>query len=184
MAGLLDGQVAVVTGGASGIGRAICRRVAESGAKAVVVADVSAEPREGGTSTQELIEAETSAAARFVACDVSRVADVQGAVRAADDFGGVDLMVNAAGIFRKHNFLEVTEEEYDEMMSINVKGVYFGAQAAARAMVSQGGGSIVNISSVGGLSGAAEFPTYSASKGRCGCSAMPLPWGSVRTVSG
>jgi len=165
MAGLLDGRVAVVTGGASGIGRAIAHRVAEHGAKAVVVADVVEEPREGGTPTHRLIEETTEASAHFVACDVGRVSEVQAAVDAADEFGGVDLLVNDAGIFRQHDILEVTEEEYDEMMAINVKGVYFGAQQAARRMAANGGGDIINISSVGGLSGSGEFPTYSASKG-------------------
>ena len=164
MADLLEGKVAVVTGGASGIGRTIALTYAEEGAD-VVVADLQAEPREDGDPTHELVERETDREARFVECDVSNTADLERAVVAADDLGGVDVMVNNAGIFRSHEFLDVTEEQYDQLMDVNVKGVFFGAQSAAKRMVESDGGVIINMSSVAGLSGSATFATYCTSKG-------------------
>jgi len=164
MADLLEGKVAVVTGGASGIGRTIALTYAEEGAD-VVVADLQAEPREDGDPTHELVERETDREARFVECDVSNTDDLERAVAVADDLGGVDVMVNNAGIFRSHEFLDVTEEQYDQLMDVNVKGVFFGAQSAAKRMVESDGGVIINMSSVAGLSGSATFATYCTSKG-------------------
>jgi NAD(P)-dependent dehydrogenase (short-subunit alcohol dehydrogenase family) len=166
MAGpLLDGRTAVVTGGASGIGRAIARTFAAEGAD-VVVADVRADPREGDDPTHEVIERETDAAATSVECDVTERADLVAAADAAEAFGGVDAMVNNAGIFRGKDFLDITEAEFDRMFSVNVKGTFFGAQVAAERMLAAGeGGAIVNLSSVAGFRGSAEHAHYCASKG-------------------
>lgn len=161
---LLADEAAVVTGGSSGIGRAIARRFAAEGAD-VVVADVQESPREGDGPTHELIAEETDARTTFVECDVSNPAALEEAVEAADEFGGVTAMVNNAGIFHGEEFLEAEEAEFDRMMDVNVKGVYFGAQAAAKRMVEADGGSIVNLSSVAGLQGSAEFVTYCGTKG-------------------
>jgi len=95
---------------------------------------------------------------------VTKVSDLQAAVDAAGEFGGVNVMVNNAGIWHDEDFLETTEEDYQLMMDINLKGVFFGAQAAARRMVETGGGCIINTSSVDGLFGNGARPTYSASK--------------------
>ncbi|EMA62355.1 SDR family oxidoreductase [Halorubrum kocurii] len=164
MSTLLKDNVAVVTGGSSGNGRAIARRFASEGAD-IVIADIQESPREGGDPTHELIEAETQARATFVECDVTNVDDLEAAVAAAEEFGGVTVMVNNAGIFHGEEFLEVDEDAFDRMMDINVKGVYFGAQAAAKRMVEAGGGRIINISSVAGLEGSGEFITYCGTKG-------------------
>lgn len=165
MDSLLDGETAVVTGGASGIGREISLTFAEQGAD-VVVADLRAEPREGGQPTHERIERETDANATHVECDVTEVATIETAVEAADAFGGVSVMVNNAGRFRAEEFLEVTPEQFDDLMALNVRGTFFGAQAAARRMVEQGTeGTVINLSSVAGLSGTAGFATYCTSKG-------------------
>ncbi|WP_293030779.1 SDR family oxidoreductase [Natronococcus sp.] len=164
MCALLTGEVAIVTGGSSGIGRAISRRFAAEGAD-VVVADVQELPREGDGPTHELIEAETDARARFVECDVSNPANLEDAVEETEAFGGVTTMVNNAGIFHGEEFLEVEEAEFDRMMDVNVKGVYFGAQAAAKRMADADGGSIINLSSVAGLEGSGEFVTYCGAKG-------------------
>jgi NAD(P)-dependent dehydrogenase (short-subunit alcohol dehydrogenase family) len=162
---LLDGKAAVITGGASGNGRAIAKAYAEEGAN-VVVADVQEEPRKGGTPTHELVPDEYGVEATFVECDVSDTDALVAAVDAAEAFGGVDIMVNNAGIFRQKEFLEVTEAEYEQLMDINVKGVFFGAQAAAKKMLEHGGGgTIINMSSVAGLRGSATFSTYHTSKG-------------------
>lgn len=162
---LLDGEVAVVTGGASGNGRAIALTFAEEGAD-VVVADINESPREGGVPTHERIREETDAAATYVDCDVSQVDDVYAAVEAAEEFGGVTVMVNNAGITESRSFLETTEDEYDAMMDINTKGMFFGAQAAAKSMLNgDRDGTIINISSTSGLRGRADGVTYCTSKG-------------------
>ncbi|MFC6907064.1 SDR family oxidoreductase [Halalkalicoccus tibetensis] len=167
MAELLTDKTAVVTGAASGNGRQISLAFACHGAD-VVVADIQPEPREGGTPTHEKIasETDTTADATYVECDVTNTDDLEEAVEAAEEFGGVEVMVNNAGIFRDEDFLDVTEDEYDQLMDINAKGVFFGAQAAAKRMVERDrGGSIINISSVAGLEGSGEYPTYCTSKG-------------------
>lgn len=161
---LLDGKTAVVTGGASGNGRAIVKAYAEEGAD-VVVADIQRTPREGGRPTHKLVAEEHGVNATYIECDVTDTDALAGAVEAADAFGGIDIMVNNAGIFRQSDFLDVTEEEFDQLMDVNVKGVFFGAQAAAKKMQENGGGSIINMSSVAGIRGSATFSTYNTSKG-------------------
>lgn len=164
MTGMLDGKTAVITGGASGIGREIGLRFAEEGAN-IVVADLQNEPREGGTP---LVEAATSmgVSATYVECDVRNRDQLQAAVDAADEFGGVDVMVNNAGIFRQEEFTAVDEADFEQMMDVNVKGTFFGAQVAAAKMLEEGReGSIINMSSVAGLTGSAQYSSYCTSKG-------------------
>ncbi|MCD2200928.1 SDR family oxidoreductase [Halobacterium sp. KA-4] len=162
---LLDGKVAVITGAASGNGRAIADAYAEEGAD-IVVADIQETPREGGEPTHQLVEDEYGVDTKFVECDVTDTDSLVGAVDAADEFGGIDIMVNNAGIFRQKDFVEVTEDEYEQMMDINVKGVFFGAQAAAKKMLDKGdGGAIINMSSVAGIIGQATFSVYHTTKG-------------------
>jgi NAD(P)-dependent dehydrogenase (short-subunit alcohol dehydrogenase family) len=163
MAHLLEGKVAVVTGGASGLGRGICLRFAEEGAAAIVVADVREEPREGGEPTHIAVQAH-GARGVFVHTDVAKPADLEGAVAAAEPFGGIDIMVNNAGVAMREDFLAMSEDDYDRIMDINVKGVFFGCQAAARAMKGRGG-SILIMSSIGGIKGGGGMPTYCTSKG-------------------
>jgi len=162
MSTLLEGRTAVVTGAASGNGRSIARTFADHGAD-VVVADVRAEPRKSGTPTHELIEQETDQRATFIECDVTSLSDVRDAVDAADAFDGIDVMVNNAGILKMGPITELTEEEYDAVMGVNAKGVFFGCKAAAERM--DGGGNIINISSTAGIVGGGENSIYCASKG-------------------
>ena len=163
---LLRGQVAVVTGGSSGIGRGIARGFAEHGAAAVIVADVREDPKEGGPPTHELLADETDAESVFVECDVTNVDDLVAAADAAEAAGGLDVWVNNAGIWRAEDFMEVTQEDYQHMMDVNLQGAYFGSQVAAERLVERDGdGSIINISSIAGLFGNANWPTYAASKG-------------------
>ncbi|WP_306060910.1 SDR family oxidoreductase [Natronococcus wangiae] len=164
MAHLLEERTAVVTGASSGIGRSIARTFAENGSD-VIVADVREDPREGGTPTHELIDDETDAAAAYVECDVSNVDDLETMIDAANQFGGVDVLVNNAGIFRPEEFLEATPDEYERLMNVNVKGAFFGSQLAARRMVENDGGSIINVSSIAGLVGNGGYVTYCVSKG-------------------
>jgi len=161
---LLTGKTAVVTGGASGNGRAIALAFAHEGAH-VVVADIREAPREGGLPTHERIRQETASQAAFVRCDVSRPLDLATAVEAAEAFGGVDIMVNNAGILTKQSVLDASEEAFDTMMAVNVKSVYFGTQAAARRMIPKGQGAIINLSSIAGMRGTGGYAAYCTSKG-------------------
>jgi NAD(P)-dependent dehydrogenase (short-subunit alcohol dehydrogenase family) len=160
---LLADRIALITGAASGIGRATALEFAQHGAKAVVVADLRAEPREGGSTTVELLR-ERGAVAEFVQVDVTSRADLQRAVDAAEQLGGLTTMVNCAGIFRREPFLSVTEDAYEQMMAVNVRGTFFGCQTAAAAMRERGG-SIVNLASVASYRGSVEHASYHASKG-------------------
>lgn len=160
----LDGRVAIVTGGSSAIGRAVALHFAGAGAR-VVVADLRDEPREGGEPTHELIRA-GGGQAQFVKADVRDLGDLRRAVTAAEALGGVDVLVNNAGLLRGGALVEMTESDYDAVMDVNVKGTYFASQAAARSMVAAGrGGVILNLSSIGGLTGIAGISAYSAAKG-------------------
>ena len=139
-------KVAIVTGGASGIGRAIALGFAREGAN-VVVADVN--EVEGQKTAQGVQELGRKSA--FVKTDVSRSADVRAlAEQTLGKFGRVDILVNDAGISTNEPFLETTEERWDRTIAINLKGVFLCCQAVAREMVKQGGGKIINIASVGG----------------------------------
>lgn len=165
MSDILKNKVVVVTGASSGIGRAIAIRAAEHGAKAVIVADITEAPREGGRPTVEEIEA-IGSAARFVKTDVSKRTDNDALIEASAEFGGVDVMVANAGITLRTDGADVPEDDYHRLLSINLDGPLFGAQAAARQMKANGkGGSIVLMASMGGISGAGITVAYSTSKG-------------------
>ncbi len=161
---LLADRVAVVTGGASGNGRAIARAFARHGAR-VIVADLAEVPREGGETTLDLIEREHPGRARFLRCDVTRIADLEAAVAAAVSWGGLDIMVNNAGILKKEPILDATEAVFQLMVDVNVKSVLFGSQAAARAMVARKRGVILNLCSIAGMRGTGGFVHYNMTKG-------------------
>jgi NAD(P)-dependent dehydrogenase (short-subunit alcohol dehydrogenase family) len=141
--GELSGKVALVTGGASGIGRATVRRLAEAGAQ-VVVADLD---RAGGEAAAE------EAGGRFVAADVSRPEDWAALVAAAEDaFGGLDLAhLNAGVTSGTDEPIALTDEQYRRILGANVDGVVFGVRAVVPAMERRGGGAIVATASVAGL---------------------------------
>lgn len=145
---LLSGKTAVVTGATNGIGRAIALTFAAEGAD-VVVADIEEEPASAAAPTAEAIEDGTDASATFARCDVTDYEEVEAAVGTADAFGGVDVMVNNAGIGgHGGHFLEGDPyEAWETVMDINARGVYFGSRAAGERMLETGGGSIVNMSS-------------------------------------
>lgn len=162
---ILDGKVVIVTGASSGIGRAIAIRAAEHGAKAIIASDVVEAPREGGEPTVSEIR-KLGVQAIFVKADVSRKADNDALVATTEQFGGVDVMVANAGITLKTDGPEVPEEDYRRLMSVNLDGSLFGAQAAARQMKAFDKlGSIVLMASMGGISGAGITVAYSTSKG-------------------
>ena len=165
MSDLLQGKVVLVTGAASGIGRAIAVAAARHGAKAVIVSDVTETPREGGGPTTGEIEA-LGVPARFCHADVTRRSEVDALVESAMEFGGVDVMVCNAGITLCSDGADVSEADYRRLMAINLDGVLFSAQAAATQMKTLAkGGSIVLMASMGGIAGAAMTVAYSTSKG-------------------
>ena len=157
----LQGKVALISGAARGMGAVEARMLAAEGA-AVVVADLLDEA--GQAVAAEI--AESGGQALYVHMDVTDEAAWQSAVEAATDrFGKLDVLVNNAGIVRTERVLETTERIWDEVMSVNAKGVFLGTKAAIPAMRVAGGGSIVNISSSAGLTGSTQNAAYHASKG-------------------
>ena len=161
---LLQGKVALVTGGSSGNGRAIALAFSKQGAS-VVIADIREEPREGGLPTTQLIKEETGGRVEFVSCNVGSMADLESAVEAAEAMGGIEILVNNAGILIKEGILEATEEAFDRIMQVNVRGTFFGTQIAAKRMVGRRRGAIINLSSVAGFRGTAGYAAYNLSKG-------------------
>lgn len=166
MADILAGKVVVVTGGANGIGREIAITAARSGAKAVIVGDITEVSREEGEApTTEEIK-KVGGQARFIRTDVSKSSEVDALVAAADEFGGLDAMVCNAGITVPADGIDIPEEDFDRLLAVNVKGELFSAQAAARRMKEhRRGGSIVLLSSTGGLIGLGAALGYNITKG-------------------
>jgi glucose 1-dehydrogenase len=157
----LSGKVAAITGAARGIGRACVERFLQEGVK-VVISDVDGEAL--AKTASELGRANDL---RAVVADVTKRADVDALVAsAAKAFGRLDIMVNNAGVARNRDFLEISEQEFDEIIAINLRGAFFGVQAAARQMIAQGGGGVViNMSSVNALLAIPSLATYAMSKG-------------------
>ena len=159
----LAGKVALITGGARGMGAAEARIFAREGAK-VVIADILVDE---GRQVEARIN-ETGGDAAFVRLDVSRQADWDAAISAAvERFGKLDVLVNNAGIGIGGAIEDMTVETWDAVMDVNAKGVFLGTKAAAARMRSQGtGGSIINISSISGMIGQTQVNAgYNASKG-------------------
>lgn len=161
----LENKVAIVTGGAKGIGLAIAKRFASDGAR-VVIADID---EDAGSRAVE--EVGGLGAVRFVRCDVGDRADVDNLVSSVvQSWGGIDVLVNNAGIVHGADFLEVTEADFDRVLRVNLKGTFLVGQAVARKMVDEvkagnPPGAIVNMSSVNAVFAIANQVPYSASKG-------------------
>ncbi len=160
--GKLDGKVAVVTGGASGIGRATALLFAEEGAK-VIVADW--DEAKGAQVAREVQGC--GGEAKFVKVDVSRAEDVLMMVNTAVEiYGRLDVLFNNAGVEGEQApTADCTLENFDRVIGINLRGVFLGMKYGIPAMLRVGGGSIINTASVAGLVGFASIPAYSASKG-------------------
>ena len=152
-----SGQVALVTGGAAGIGRATALAFAAEGLK-VVVADLD---QAGGDGTVELIRS-SGGEALFVSCNVTREADVrQLMARTAEAYGRLDYAFNNAGIeIEQGRLAEGSEAEFDAIMGVNVKGVWLCMKYQLPLMLAQGGGAIVNTASVAGLGAAPKMSIY------------------------
>jgi NAD(P)-dependent dehydrogenase (short-subunit alcohol dehydrogenase family) len=162
MAELLTGKVTLVTGAASGIGRAASIAFAREGAK-VLVADMT---EDGGRETVELVQ-KAGGEAAFFKCDVARAADVEALIAAAvKTFGRLDGAFNNAGVAGKiARTADDTEENFDRIMAVNLRGVWLCMKYEILQMVKQGhGGAIVNTASAAGLVGSHGMPAYAASK--------------------
>ena len=157
----LDGKVAVVSGGSSGMGAAVCERLADSGAAVVV----------GGRDearTAAVVDAVRAAGGDAVAGQGDVADSTQAASlvdTAVDTFGGLDIVVNAAGVIHRADAAGTSDDDWHRVMSINVDGTFFLSRAAIPALRERGGGVIVNISSTCGLVGSASLVAYCASKG-------------------
>jgi glucose 1-dehydrogenase len=157
----LEDQVAIVTGAASGIGRACAQLFAKEGA-AVVVADIDTEK---GREVVEAIAAE-GGRAKLVKTDVGDARQAQRLVdQTIEAFGRLDILINNAGIIKTADFLEISEADFDAVLRVNLKGVFLVGQAAARQMVRRGKGAIVNMSSANAVVAIPNQVPYVTSKG-------------------
>jgi NAD(P)-dependent dehydrogenase (short-subunit alcohol dehydrogenase family) len=151
-----DARAVVVTGGASGIGAAVAERFASAGAS-VVIGDIDA--RRGSERAQAL-------GARFERADVSKVADVERLIAVATEpKGHVDVLVNCAGTIVTKSALDTTEDEWDTVLAVNLKGAWMCSRAALRVMRPDTDATIVNVASTAGLVGLPNVAAYGASKG-------------------
>jgi NAD(P)-dependent dehydrogenase (short-subunit alcohol dehydrogenase family) len=153
--GLLQGKVAIITGAASGIGRAAVSVFTEQGARVVA-----------GDRSDAVRELARPGAVVPVVADVSRAAGAEALVRAAErEFGGLDVLFSNAGIERHGTVVDTSEELWHEVLDANLKSVYLCAKHAIPAMLRRGGGAIVNNASINGIRGNTELAAYQASKG-------------------
>jgi len=156
----MDSKVALITGASRGIGLAVATALAERGA-AVVLTGRKPEPL--AAAVRQLVDA--GHRAHGVVAHAGRPEDAARSVaEAVDAFGGLDVLVNNAGIIHVNPLLEETLEDWNALLAVNVTGVLLGMQAAIPALRARGGGSIVNISSIFGLAGASGYVAYCASK--------------------
>jgi NAD(P)-dependent dehydrogenase (short-subunit alcohol dehydrogenase family) len=154
-------RAAIITGGAKGIGAATARLLTQEGAS-VVIGDVDAEA--GARLAQQLRD--HGGRAEFVQTDVARATDAEQLIRTAvEHFGGVDVLVNNAGIALTKSTTATSEAEWDHLLSVNLKGAWLCAKFAIPAMAQRGGGTIVNVASNAGLVGFPNLAAYCASKG-------------------
>ncbi len=157
----LSGEVALVTGASRGIGRGLAIALAGAGARVAVAARNTSE-------LDSLVHEIATAGGEAVAfpADVAKVASIQATVEAVHrHFGHLDILVNNAGLGFNHDAVAVTENDWDEMMAVNLKGLFFACQAAGRIMLQQGHGRIINLSSQASVVGIPRHAVYCASKG-------------------
>lgn len=158
----LSNQVAVVTGGTAGIGKAIAEKFAEEGARIIIW---GTQVDKGEAAAKELQEKYPASYAQFYRVDVSKTTEVEEVIKKIlETTGQVDILVNNAGITADQLILKMSEEDWDRVLDINLKSCYNTCRALARAMMKMKKGKIINISSVIGLAGSAGQVNYAASK--------------------
>jgi|SRR5579863_5506335 len=158
---VLDGKVALITGGASGIGRATALLFARENA-AVAITDINLQA--GQEVVQEIVH--SGGRAVFEPADITKPEDCQRVVdRTLREFGGIHVLFNNAGIIRRASILELEEDEWDRVMAVNVKSIFLLSRLVIPMMAKSGGGSIINMSSGWGLAGGPRAAVYCASKG-------------------
>jgi len=152
----LAGKIAFVTGASYGIGEGLARALADAGARVAV----------GARSTEPLTRLARDIDGLAMPFDVRNVADIRRAVAEVErEYGRIDVLVNNAGLGANHAALDVTEADWDDMMAVNLRGLFFTAQAVARGMLARGSGAIVNMSSQASLVGIEHHAVYCATKG-------------------
>lgn len=172
----LTGRVAAITGGASGIGEAAAQVLAAAGAR-VVVGDID----EVGAKATVATVADEGGMAVAHRVDVTRREHVDAFVqRAVDEFGRVDVVANVAGVASQGDVVDITEEELDRVLAINLKGTLYGVQAAIRAMRDQGSGSIVNVASASIDVAAPGYALYAMTKAAVAQLTMNAAWEAGR----
>ena len=156
-----ENQVAIVTGGSRGIGFAVAERMASEGA---AIAVVSTTPESAGAAAEKLLAAGAPKAAGYP-CNVASCEDVQNTVNAIlSEFGKVDILVNNAGVTRDNLLMRMSEDEWDKVLDINLKGVFNFSKAVVRPMMRARAGRIINVSSIVGIHGNPGQANYAASK--------------------
>jgi 2-deoxy-D-gluconate 3-dehydrogenase len=154
----LTGKAAVVTGANTGIGQGIALALAQAGA------DVALVGRTAANETAEKVQ-QVGRRAAIIGADLSTISPVQDVVdRTLSELGRLDILVNNAGIIRRNDAVDFTEEDWDAVLDTNLKSVFFLCQAAARHMIGQGRGKIINIASMLSFQGGIRVPSYTASK--------------------
>lgn len=157
----LKGKTAVITGSARGIGRAIAEALAEAGAN-VVISDIN---QEASDATAKEIADKYQVEAIGVTANVAKKAETDELInKAIEKFGQIDIMVNNAGITKDNLLMRMSEDEWDAVLTVNLKGVFNGIQSVTRPMMKARSGKIINIASVVGITGNAGQANYSAAK--------------------
>jgi NAD(P)-dependent dehydrogenase (short-subunit alcohol dehydrogenase family) len=156
-----DGQTAIVTGGALGIGQAVAKKLAEEGASVVICSDREDQVEEAAEELRgESLEV------RGLRADVTSSEDMRLLIAfTVENYGGVDILVNSAGVQRYGTVVETEEDVWDEVLAINLKGIYLASKHAIPEMRERGGGAIVNLSSVQAFASQKGVAAYTASKG-------------------
>ena len=157
----LEGKVAMITGAASGIGLATAKRLAEMGASIALVDINEPKGKEGAEEIKSL-----GRKARFFRCDVTSDSDCKKTTENVyQEFGKIDILFNNAGVIRRKNIVELSEEEWDLVLNVNLKAIYLLSRHVIPRMIDDGGGSIINTGSGWGLKGGPNAAAYCAAKG-------------------
>ena len=156
----LDGRIALVTGGSTGIGKAIAIGLAECGADVAIISRDT-------NKSQDVLEKINHIGKKSIAisCDISKISDINEKIDyISDEFGPINILINSAGKHVKVPSFEMTESQWDAVFNTNIKGLFWVCKSVGKRMVENGGGSIINIASINGLTPFPDILAYSASK--------------------